>query len=158
MPSLVVACDIDGVITDVRDLVSKYLPHDWDSYFSHTSEVLPIEPITLLLESLMKDHHEVVFITGRPEPNRKATEKWLRNHIDFPDEYKPRLFMRPNGESRPTYKLKLLWCKEIEPDLILEDEPRAIEALQKEKFLVLQVHGFRITEKDGIPPVCTKNI
>ncbi len=147
--------DIDGVLADVRKFVVEYLPHDWKEYFSHTEEFPCILPMVALLCSLQsKPYHEVYLVTGRPESNREATEKWLRkNSLAYGT-----LLMRSNGDSRPTCEVKIQWYREIRPDLIIDDDPAVVEIATKEGFKVLQVHGYRATLNDMIPATCNDEL
>ena len=145
-----VAFDIDGVLADVREFVVAYLPHDWKEYFSHTEEFPCILPMASLLYALTEEvypSHCTYLVTGRPESNREATENWLRkNSLAYGT-----LLMRRNGDSRKTCEIKLQWFREIQPDLIIDDDPAVAEMATKEGFIVLQVHGYRVTSNDLIP-------
>lgn len=144
--------DIDGVLADVRKFVVEYLPHNWKEYFSHTEEFPCIPPLVALLCSLHDElHHEVFLATGRPESNRVATENWLREKLPAYKTPPHLLMMRRNNDSRTTCEIKMQWFRDIQPDLIVDDDPEVAEAATKEGFVVLQVCGFRVTEKDLIP-------
>jgi len=43
------------------------------------------------------------------------------------------------------------WFRELKPNLVIDDDPEVVEAATKEGFIVLQVHGFRVTDKELIP-------
>ncbi len=74
-----IACDIDGVLVDVREYLEKYLPHDWEAYFSHTLEFPAIKPMkTLLYHLSCYPREDIYFVTGRPESNRHLTEQWFQ--------------------------------------------------------------------------------
>jgi hypothetical protein len=137
---------------------------DWDEYFKHTLEFKPIEPVIDLIVKLMNAAVSVLFITGRPESNRYLTETWLRRY-HLMDLNGANLIMRKpsdiDAESKalPTVDIKMRYyrlAKETTdvftgPILIIDDEPAVIAAATKEGFTVMQVHGYRVTEKDGIP-------
>jgi hypothetical protein len=59
--------------------------------------------------------------------------------------------MRQDGDLRPTWLIKMQWFEEIKPDLIIDDDPEVIEKALAAGYNVLQVHGYRCTEKDSIP-------
>ena len=144
---MIVGCDIDGVLADVRGYV--YLLPDWDEYFKHTLEFSPIPEMVLLVGSLIQAMHTVVFITGRPKSNENDTVSWLTRHI--PSLRLSELRMRQNDDSRQSVDIKLEVIREIRPSLMLEDEPRAVEAIRAEGFTVLQVHGYRYSGEDNVP-------
>jgi len=147
-----ICCDIDGVLADVREYVIKYLPHDWKTYFSNTEKFPIIGPVASLLYSLsINPNHEIYLVTGRPESNRNYTMLWLLHRLPICDIPSPYILMRPDSDYRPTHEIKLEWFKELKPDLIIDDDPKVIEVALKEGFIVLQVHGFRVTENDMVP-------
>jgi len=154
---LKICCDIDGTLADVKRLVKKYLSKkgDWETYFLYTSE-MPVIPITAeIVRALYLRGHDLYIVTGRPESNRGPTEVWLGTHVLFGSIWFPyvdRLLMRPNYDRRSTHEVKLEWFKEIKPGLIIDDDPEVVEAASKEGFKVLQVHGFRYSDKDMVPP------
>lgn len=89
--------DIDGTLADLSNrlhfikdedyFVAPFPPEpgsvnfkpDWDSFFSAdaVSSDLPIKSAWNLLNELAASHNRIIFITGRPERIRKATEDWL---------------------------------------------------------------------------------
>lgn len=88
--------DIDGTVA----LRGERSPFDWDAVGLDR----PNQPVIDLLEAL--DHmgvYQFVFLSGRPEICREATEKWLINHIGV--EW-GRLFMRDTGDNRPDNVVK----------------------------------------------------
>lgn len=88
--------DIDGTVA----LRGERGPFDWDAVGLDR----PNQPVIDLLEAL--DHmgvYQFVFLSGRPEICREATEKWLINHIGV--EW-GRLFMRDTGDNRPDNVVK----------------------------------------------------
>jgi beta-phosphoglucomutase-like phosphatase (HAD superfamily) len=146
-----VVCDIDGVICDPVEYVEKYIPHDWETYFSCTLEFKPIYSIIGLVCSLWRDNCKVILVSGRPESNRLLTRTWLSNHFPLYEQ----LMLRADDDNRPTHKIKLEWYKELKPDLIIEDDPVVVAAARSAGYTILQVHGFRSSSMgsrgDGIP-------
>ena len=137
---MLVMCDIDCCIADVRP-IGKYLP-DWNEYFSHLMEAVPIDTVIEVVVSLEEASHNIAFITGRPEGTRRSTTEWLDNY--FCGSYE--LYM-PKGSYGTTQEFKLAKYKELKPDLIIEDDPTVVKAAKGLGFLVLQVHGFRSSEE-----------
>ncbi|MDD3493597.1 MAG: hypothetical protein PHZ19_08905, partial [Candidatus Thermoplasmatota archaeon] len=146
-----IACDIDGVICNPVEWVEKYIPHDWETYFSHTLEFLPIHQIIRLIYGTWRDKCNVVLVSGRPESNRLLTRVWLSIHFPWYDE----LLLRDDNDARPTHIIKLEWYGGMKPDLILDDDPVVANTAHKAGYTVLQVHGYRSSSMgsrgDGIP-------
>jgi hypothetical protein len=149
-----VLCDIDGVLADPAKEVVEYLHKndrwDWDEYYKHTLELPPIPFMIAIVKQLLSDTaNEVIFVTGRPESNRELTTTWLRNALG---QNSFQLLMRKTGDwERPNWELKLEECLRLVPDLVIEDEPRAVVSLMNAGFKILQVHGYRITKQDYRP-------
>lgn len=158
---MIIACDIDGVLADVRYYVKKYLP-DWNEYFKYTLEFPPIPENIELLRLLIKAGNKIYLVTGRPISNRDLTKRWILENltdINGTPKYKihpSQLFMRTDGDTRPTEEIKLGWFRRIKPDLIIDDSNEVEEVCTKEGFKVLKVCGYRISKTDGIPFVTTK--
>lgn len=136
---MLVMCDVDGCVADVRELISHYLP-DWKEYFRHQRECLPITSGATLIRGLACIGSEIIFATGRPESTRQDTEWWLKTYVA--SIYKM-LLMRPHGFVGSTQDLKLQWLRKYLPDLIVEDDPTMVALANASGFKVLQVHGYR---------------
>jgi predicted kinase len=98
---------IDGTPTYLVDvdrtvaLHGERGPFDWDA----VGQDMPNGPVIELLEALDgTGQYQFVFLSGRPEKCREATEKWLSDHVGV--EW-GRLFMRDTGDSRPDHVVKL---------------------------------------------------
>lgn len=141
--------DIDGVIADPSEQMRKYLP-DWAEFYRHTTELSAIKPVCKLIDMLVVLGNTVFFCTGRPSFTYSDTKLWITKNTNI-DSEQVRLFMRPPDNEDPTHMLKLAWAKEIKPDFIVEDEPRAVRLLTDNGFLVLQVCGLRLTDEDSVP-------
>lgn len=142
-----VCCDIDGVLADITDFY-HILP-DWDEYYRHTLKLPVIPELIMLVDSLILGGHDVVFITSRPLSTRQDTVLWLLTkvpHLTHPD-----VWMRPNGDLRPSTDVKMEMVRELKPSLVIEDSPQVVEAMRAEGFIVLQMHGYRLTKEDNIP-------
>ena len=150
---MIVVCDIDGCIVDPCKYVERYLlkpKKDWSEYYKHTLEFEKVGFVLGILDGLWRES-DVYFVTGRPESNRELTLLWFRHNTPFAigDGH---LLMRPKGDYRRTYNLKLEWYEKLKPDLIIEDEPETIAAAVFHGFTnILQVYGHRQTERDGTP-------
>ncbi|KKK71390.1 hypothetical protein LCGC14_2914390 [marine sediment metagenome] len=147
---MIICCDIDGVLADVRKYIKEYLPHDWKTYFAHTLKFPPILPIAELLHSANL-RNSIYLVTGRPESNRNETLLWLHRFLPLLDILSPELLMRSDKDPRSGTEIKLEWFREIQPDLIIDDSPDTAKAAAAAGFTVLQVHGFRATPNDMVP-------
>ena len=144
---MIIACDIDGVLADVRDFY--YLIPDWEEYYKHTLELPIIPEMIMLVDSLIVGKHSVVFITGRPQRTEQDTKLWLLKNI--PNLSIVDIKMRQNGDPRQTVDIKLEMLKDLYTSLVIEDEPRAVAAMMANGYTVLQVHGYRHTVEDSVP-------
>jgi len=61
--------------------------------------------------------------------------------------------MRDNGDARSSAEVKLDLLKDLKVDLVFDDDSSVIEALLKEGYVAVQVHGYRYNESDLVPPV-----
>jgi hypothetical protein len=95
--------DLDGVVADVRHRM-RFLSgarRDWDAFFAGISGDDVLAEGRAVVERLATDH-ELVYLTGRPERTRVATEDWLARHGLPPG----RLIMRADGDRRPARLVK----------------------------------------------------
>ena len=89
-----VLVDIDGTLA----LRSSREPFEWSLIESDR----PNPPIVEVVRPLNNVGHDIVFVTGRHEELRNATESWLLQHVAIPGE----LMMRPDADSRPDDLIK----------------------------------------------------
>jgi hypothetical protein len=89
----VVIVDIDGTLADMgKGLPGRRGPYDWN----RVGEDDPIGPIVELVQDLRHAGHHVVFMSGRDEACREATEEWLAKHVGVAGP----LHMRPANDMR----------------------------------------------------------
>ena len=91
----VVLCDVDGTVA----LLGDRSPYDTTRVHldSPNHHVIPT------LDSLSKNYR-VIFLSGRSEEAREATEQWLREHVA--DGYEVELYMRAARDFRPDWIVK----------------------------------------------------
>lgn len=101
--------DLDGTISDDR-WRQRYLPTDaaddpmaYDDY--HCGCDLD-DPFNVGLAEHVPDDVHLIFLTSRPEKWRKATERWLAQHIRRPYTA---LYMRPDGNRQSSPQFKARW-------------------------------------------------
>lgn len=129
-----VICDLDGTLAlhQGRD------PFDWAS--------IPEDAIDPRLEHILKDYCcqgvAIIFVTGRPERARAATEKWLFDH----DLYSYKLYMRADNDFShgDDYKRKV-YNEHIKGDYnvycVFEDSNKCVKMWREEGLLTCQVEN-----------------
>lgn len=129
--------DIDGVVADVRHRL--HLIHDrpkqWDAFFTAAAQDPPLaEGVTLVLE--LAADHDVVWLTGRPERNRRLTRDWLAAQ-GLPDSP---LLMRPDRDFRPAKLTKRDELRRLRRDrevaVVVDDDPDVVAMLTADGFPV----------------------
>ncbi|WP_132421709.1 LNS2 domain-containing protein [Pseudonocardia endophytica] len=120
--------DIDGVLADVSHRLHHLDLHRWERFFRAADEDPLLEEGAERLRQAQLDH-DVVFLTGRPERNRRLTQDWLARH-DLPTGP---LYMRSDDDHRPARYVKrevlrgLARSREIA--LVLDDDPAVYRML-----------------------------
>jgi len=130
--------DLDGVVADVRHRLHHLdaKPRDWDAFFAG----IPDDPVLAegraVLVRLAPDH-ELVYLTGRPERTRAATEAWLRRHR-LP---KGRLIMRSERDRRPARVTKPGLLRRLAEGrriaVVVDDDPQVVAVLTRDGWPVL---------------------
>jgi hypothetical protein len=130
--------DLDGVVADVRHRLCHLdkKPRDWDAFFAG----IPDDPVLAegraVLDRVAPDH-EVVYLTGRPERTRAATEAWLRAHR-LPHG---RLIMRSERDRRPARVTKPGLLRRLADGrriaVVVDDDPEVCAALRRDGWPVL---------------------
>lgn len=123
--------DIDGVVADVRHRLHhlQSRPKDWGGFFAAAGDDTPLDEGVALANDLAR-HHEVAWLTGRPEWLRAITTRWLDGHGLPPGE----LFLRGNGDRRPARLYKLGVLRRLATRQIaafVDDDVEVVEAAQQ---------------------------
>ena len=120
---------IDGVLADVRHRL-HYLatrPKNWDGFFAAAKNDQVLE-VGAEFAKRAAATHEIVYLTGRPERLRTATQSWL----DEQQLPAGRLVMRPEGDRRPSAVVKLHELRrlrrESKVEMLVDDDPSVVEA------------------------------
>jgi phosphoglycolate phosphatase-like HAD superfamily hydrolase len=101
--------DLDGTLSDDRarahfvEVEEGRMP-DWKSYFDAIEEDPPIAASIAILQAVRESGIRIIYLTGRPEFTREATERWLE--ANGLDEY-DLLLMRPEWERRHAGRFKV---------------------------------------------------
>lgn len=129
--------DIDGVVADVRHRLHhlERRPKDWRAFFAAAPED-PTHPEGLAVVARLAADHDIVFLTGRPEPHRRATQRWLDDH----GLGGHRLEMRPAGDRRPAALLKVDVLRSLagerEVAVVVDDSKPVLDAVAAAGFAV----------------------
>jgi phosphoglycolate phosphatase-like HAD superfamily hydrolase len=138
--------DIDGTLADCTHRLHhiQKQPKDWDAFFAATAKDKPIQPMCDLLRALILGGARPIYVTGRPEKTRKATEDWLERFNPTMQPYAIRLYMRADGDHRNDDILKREMLNRIRragfaPKLAFEDRSRVVQMYRKAGLICLQV-------------------
>lgn len=130
--------DLDGVVADVRHRLHHLSGRakDWDNFFAAIPNDPPLAEGLAAVTTLAVDH-DIVYLTGRPERTREATETWLARHR-LPRGH---LVMRRNGDRRPARQLKRGLVRNLargrELAVVIDDDPDVCAALTADGWPVL---------------------
>lgn len=153
-----VICDIDGTIANIEhrlhfvkkehsDEIMEY-KKDWNSFFEHVKFDTPRIEIIRILNNFLREGHDFVFVSGRPERCRKDTIQWLYENVYSRQEWTSNkralaLLMRPDHDKRPDNELKTKiyqkFLSHYEIKVVIDDRPRVIEAWKKLGLTVMDV-------------------
>ncbi|WP_308282554.1 phosphatase domain-containing protein [Pseudonocardia nigra] len=129
--------DIDGVLADVTHRLHHLdaRPQRWERFFQAADrDPLLTEGAERLRKALVD--HDVIYLTGRPERNRRLTERWLARH-DLPTGP---LVMRDDDDYRPARYLKRAVLRRLatvrEVVSVLDDDPAVVATLEADGWPV----------------------
>ena len=129
--------DIDGVVADVRHrlhLVERR-PKRWDEFFRAADDDPPLPEGLAVVRELAADH-DILWLTGRPERTRRATETWLAAQGFEPEP----LVMRRDRDHRPSRMAKLDELRRLrrtrEVAIVVDDDPEVVATLRAAGFPV----------------------
>jgi predicted kinase len=128
-----VLVDIDGTTA----LLTGRSPYDE----TRVHEDLPNEPVIAVVRAMHQTGHRIVFMSGRSEACREATERWLQEHLRIPFEGP---FMRQVGDKRKDAALKAELFDRHVRDIydvacVLDDRASVVRAWRAMGLTVLQV-------------------
>jgi hypothetical protein len=140
----VIICDLDGTASDP----SHRLHHirgrgrkNWPAFFEACHADPPHDDIAEIVRALATPGRSVVYVTGRPERNRRATVEWLARH-GYPEGP---LHMRADADHRADDVVKEeILDRELKltpQDVlcVLDDRDRVVAMWRRRGFRVLQV-------------------
>lgn len=122
--------DIDGTIADL----SHRLPHiqkepkDWQSFFAACHDDAPIPHIIELARDLHCAGASIIYVSGRSDECRAATEAWLKdNRLPL-----GKVYMRAEGDHRGDDQVKAELLAELlshghRPVMAFDDRDRVVK-------------------------------
>jgi hypothetical protein len=129
--------DVDGVVADVRHRLHHLArrPKNWAAFFAAAHADPPLE-VGVALAREWAAHHDLIWLTGRPEHLRRVTERWLAAQ-GLPTD---RLIMRPNDDHRPARLFKAAQLKRLgaghELAVVVDDDPEVVAQLKADGWPV----------------------
>ena len=142
---MIALIDIDGTIADLSHRL-HYIqsnPKDWPAFFDAMIDDKPIELMKHLIHSI-REHYDIIYMSGRPDSHRKQTEAWLSLN-NFPSDFKP--FMRKAGDYRADHIVKrellakvleLFDCQINQVGLVVDDRKQVVDMWRSLGLLTLQ--------------------
>jgi phosphoglycolate phosphatase-like HAD superfamily hydrolase len=152
--SVVAVIDLDGTVADVRHRLHhlQRRPKDWDGFFRGIPDDKPLAEGVAVARTLAQGH-QLVYLTGRPERHRAATEAWLRRH-DLPPG---QLMMRRDGDRRPARVAKLALLRRLAAQrrvaAFVDDDPAVCAAARDAGFPVLVAEWATDADNDSGGPL-----
>ncbi|MCW0214954.1 MAG: hypothetical protein OJJ54_16475 [Pseudonocardia sp.] len=123
--------DIDGVLADVSHRLHHLQdrPQRWERFFAEADVDPLLDEGAERLRAAQADH-DVIYLTGRPERNRRLTERWLARH-GLPTGP---LFMREDDDFRPARMMKRQVLRHLartrEIASMIDDDPAVVALLE----------------------------
>ena len=127
-----VVMDLDGVLADTRARMRhlRSRPRDWDAFFAEAAAD-PVHPEGLALaEEAAARGAPVVYLSGRPERTRGATQAWLEQ-VGAPDGP---LLLRREDDRRPARVVKVEALRSLAARgplaVLVDDDPDVVAAVR----------------------------
>lgn len=131
--------DLDGTVADVRHRL-RFLqrrPKDWRRFFAAAVDDPVLPEGRAVVDRLVAEGHEVVWLTGRPERYRTPTLAWLAAH-GLPEGP---LHMRRNDDRRPARFTKVAVLQGLSRTrtvaMVVDDDDLVVDAVRAAGFPVL---------------------
>lgn len=138
------AVDLDGVVADVRHRLHhlEVGRKDWDAFFAGIPDD-PVHPEGLAVAQELAREHDLVYLSGRPERTRAATEEWLDRH----GAPAGTVLLRRDGDRRPARITKLAILRRLARErpvaVLVDDDPAVCRAAREAGFTVMEATWSR---------------
>lgn len=136
--------DLDGTVADISHRL-HYIEgdkKDWRSFFAECHLDQPILPMMRLVNDLARANTAlIIFVSGRSDECRQATETWLRSFIGNAAN---RIYMRRAGDHRPDDIVKMELLEQMRADgfdplMVFDDRAVVVAAWRAAGLLCAQV-------------------
>lgn len=114
--------DIDGTLADLSHRLYHIQPEtmkdgtpgkkDWDAFFAACGDDAPIQHTIKLAIDVAHAGAKIIYVSGRSDQCREATEAWLARH-GLPSG---RVYMRKAGDHRPDHQVKVELLEHLRAD------------------------------------------
>jgi hypothetical protein len=138
------AVDLDGVVADVGHRL-HYLEggrKDWDAFFAGIPDD-PAHPEGLAVAQELAREHDLIYLSGRPERTRVATEEWLDRH----GAPAGTVLLRRDGDRRPARITKVGILRRLARErpvaVLVDDDPAVCRAAREAGFTVMEATWSR---------------
>lgn len=134
-----VIVDVDGTVALMgKGIEGRRGPFDWD----RVGEDDPNQPVIDLVADLRSLGYRVIFLSGRDEVCRPATESWLMHHAGLQPE--DVVLMRRRKDNRPDNEVKAeIYERHVAPNYsvkyVLDDRNQVVKMWRSLGLTVLQV-------------------
>lgn len=143
----VVICDLDGTLCNISHrlhFVKDVEKKDWKSFHEALQNDSLRKDVFERMLKILKEHNaKLIFVSGRPEDYREATQNWLDSFFPFTSDYEV-LFMRPKNDKREDTVVKSeifdRYLKNLDIVKIFDDRP-SIVRMWREKGLDVEDVG-----------------
>lgn len=123
------------------------------AFYRDKLENLPSFADALPTLRLIGEEHELIVLTSRHHEAIEKTPDWINKH--FPDVFREIVFSsNPAIDSKKT---KAMICKELQVDVLIEDDPRHIEVCIQEKVRVIMPQKLWNKTVDTNSVIAVKN-
>jgi hypothetical protein len=138
--------DIDGTVADLshRRHYVENKPKNWPAFFDGCEHDAPIEHMRPIVQTLGTFAAKVIFVSGRPERCRAATQAWLKKHKFNISLNDVTLYMRADGDYRADDIVKLELLERIRDDgysplMAFDDRDRVVKMWRENGIPCAQV-------------------
>lgn len=106
--------DIDGTLADLTHRLPhiQKQPKDWDAFFAACEADAPIQHTIKLAIDVALAGAAIIYVSGRSDQCRDATEAWLRRYA-LPEG---KVYMRKAGDHRPDHQVKVELLEQLRAD------------------------------------------